>query len=644
VNEAYDRASRYWSCEAYAALQELESGLELERFHLQDMLARVPPLPDRTIYGLIEESHPLESKWHVIGSKECGASGQPIPIPPVQLRWQIGAPTKVTLDGNSFRGWSEIGGLDQPNLLAILVLAWSYILSARQLELQGRDGSQMVYTESRAPLYWAQESMSSISVDVGDADSRTVRWFTAILAPGVGFQAARLQQGTSSHHAPWQLFLDAPMSPFSVKCEDGRKNLDLTGQEPPTSHEALQSLVALCNRHAVNRHQLHAALATALLLPTHNYLDIHQNLPRPETRNSEFAAAKLSSEDLEQLFNDLPYYITMSCGYDIINSSLCGIFWDPHVPCNLASPWLQPLWDLKIMEGIQGTPGRYAEVLALICARRAPNLAFLSIAAAISGLTSKILDQVSTGQPPLERHACAWTGVPQTFMDIAGEGRYFEMRYSKAYIRRSDCWRLRKLPPTVDDDLYYRIGPFTPWEPCGSALLENCPLRVQVHKDCDRHAVAYQGSTWYFADGRLLEHDLGKDSVTPHVFPGPFLECEGLDHFRFVGNEETSIDATIASFRWVLDNGEGRPPEDAYTDRWLRCVYDSDSDDDAISVEGSSSASETSRDIGSSVESCMEPKAWIYRVSPKLKENDVEHGMLEGIQGNQGKDGVEYAE
>lgn len=80
-------------------------------------------------------------------------------------------------------------------------------------------------------------------------------------------------------------------------------------------------------------------------------------------------------------------------------------------------------------------------------------------------------------------------------MDVAGEGRYFEVCFSEEYIRRSDCWRLLKLPPTVDDDLYYSIGPFTPWEPAGYGLLKNCPVRVQVHKYCERHAFVYEGST-----------------------------------------------------------------------------------------------------------------------------------------------------
>ena len=71
------------------------------------------------------------------------------------------------------------------------------------------------------------------------------------------------------------------------------------------------------------------------------------------------------------------------------------------------------------MKSMQDAPGCYTEVPAMIRARRAPKLAFLSIGATISGLTSTILEQIKTGQPPLERHAYAWTGVPQSFKDWA---------------------------------------------------------------------------------------------------------------------------------------------------------------------------------------------------------------------------------
>ena len=205
----------------------------------------------------------------------------------------------------------------------------------------------------------------------------------------------------------------------------------------------------------------------------------------------------------------------------MIISSLCGVFWNPYIPSNLFSPWLQPLLDLKKTGVCTSAPGRYNEILAVMSARRAPNIAYLSVGAAISGLTSTVLEQVLTGQPPLERHAFAWTGV----------------------------------------------GPFTPWAPPGYALWKNCPLRVQIHRNCERHALAYKGSTWCFSNGLLLEDDLGRDSVIPYISKDRLSEDPSVSHdLPFLANEDTSIEATRASFRWVLDNSEGRPPEDAYKD------------------------------------------------------------------------------
>lgn len=81
-----------------------------------------------------------------------------------------------------------------------------------------------------------------------------------------------------------------------------------------------------------------------------------------------------------------------------------------------------------------------------------------------------------------------------------------------------------------------------------------------------------------------------RDSIITHVFPNPLPEAEPFSDLPPVGNEETSIDATVASFRWVLDNGEGTPLEDAYKDPWLHHLYDSESDGDGMSVDKSSSA------------------------------------------------------
>jgi len=139
--------------------------------------------------------------------------------------------------------------------------------------------------------------------------------------------------------------------------------------------------------------------------------------------------------------------------------------------------------------------------------------------------------------------------------------------------------------------------------------------------------MAYKGSTRCFKDGCKLDDNMGRDLLTPHVFPKPLPERELFHDLRVLGNEDTSIDATIASFRWVLDNGEGSPPEDAYKDPWLRTIYENDSENDSeidrTSIDSCNSASEGSQEIGSSADGFMDLKAWIHQASSTVEEKDL---------------------
>jgi hypothetical protein len=51
----------------------------------------------------------------------------------------------------------------------------------------------VVYTRITAPLYEGDEIVSSFLVDIGDVDSRIVRCFMVVLAPGRGFRVALLE-------------------------------------------------------------------------------------------------------------------------------------------------------------------------------------------------------------------------------------------------------------------------------------------------------------------------------------------------------------------------------------------------------------------------------------------------------------------
>ncbi|KAL6713236.1 hypothetical protein ACLMJK_009357 [Lecanora helva] len=585
VDKLYHLSSEYWFREADSALDQLENGLDLRCFQFQSLLGRVPPLPDKLAYGLTRSCC---SEWRVTGSANCWASGRSLQATPVHFHWYLTEPTKVTLSGDRFRTWTEIEG-NKSNLIAILVPAWSYILSARLVELQGQEGCHMIYTESTAPECHASQNISGFCLDLGDVTAREQRWFRAILAPAKGFQyTIPLEPGFKSN-TPWNYSMATSSAPFSIEksCED----FDAHDQTPLTSHEALRSTLQLCDRYGVSICQLYAALATAMLLPTHNYLRLDAALPYPIIYDTVHSATEIHYDEFDRLFNDLPYFITLGCAVEVINSSLSGVFWNPDISSNLVSPWIQPVWDLQAMKRVQNLSGRYTEVLSLICAKRVPCLAFLSIAAAISGLTPKILNQVSSGQPPLDTHAHAWTGVAQSFMDITGEGRYYEMHSSKAYILRSDCWRLRRITPLTDDGLYYRMNPFTPWKPPGWGLLKNCPLRTQAHMDCDRHTIAYQGVSWDFHNASTLKNDMGRNLIIPYVPPKlPIVDVS--DRCLHLEDQTTSIEATETAFRWVLVNGEGKPAERAYDDLWLDPVFETDSEYEEISNDSDSQKSD----------------------------------------------------
>ena len=179
-------------------------------------------MPDRVHHGLLRSSL-LSTKWRFTGSKTCDIARKSIHMPPVPLLLQISSPTNVALGGNSFYRWTEWEGDGQPNFLAIMTLAWSYILSARLVELQGGNDSLLRYTEAVAPIHQGDEKVANVSIDVSGVDSRTMRWFAAILAPGVGFQAILDRKDTYNCHSPWAYSLGVSTSSFSIECRKGHE-------------------------------------------------------------------------------------------------------------------------------------------------------------------------------------------------------------------------------------------------------------------------------------------------------------------------------------------------------------------------------------------------------------------------------------
>lgn len=607
-----------------AASEDILNPNFLSNADIRCTLGRTPSVPDQVLHGLLSSTCP-STKWRIAGSKNCEVSGQN-ETRSIYLRMETSSRIKINLRrGNpSVQNDNVLPHDGQSHYTAVLALAWAYILSARLVELQGTKKSLWQYTDHHAPINAHQsERVSDFEIDVGDVDRRATRWFAAILAPQYGFRASVDFTDDYPSWIPWSYSLTAENN-YSISSKKSDSALRTISEEMPlSSYEALQNMVQFCDYHGLGTFQLHLALATALLFPTHSSLGHEVSLLSPTLLHQPAKphTGIISQQDLVNLYEDLPAYIMLSCTGEVVNSLLCGVFWNPHSKGNLCSPWLQPLVDLKDSEHYKHDPGRFHCILAAICARRAPNIAYLSYAAAVSGLMSRILQQVISGQPPLDPLACAWTGIPQSFMDLAGEGPYFQGHDDKEYILRSDCWRLRRLPPVVDDDLHYMRDPFSPWVPPGFGLLSNCPLRVQVHKHCARHSRIYMSIRWTFEDGHMLEDDMVRDERKPHSCPDKdWGVLQAYEPLKYTGDQGTSINATRTTFNWVLVNGEGKPSEKPYDSPWLFGVgHDSEESENTISDDCDSRSGVLQGDW-TSADSSSDMHAWIAGIASEEPE------------------------
>ena len=108
------------------------------------------------------------------------------------------------------------GQATEGNHLAILLLAWAYILSACWVELRSPYGlggslplgSGMQYSDLQAAQLNDDQGIpaGAIEVDIGETCDRAARWWAAILAPGEGWRAT-LELGDKLYRSPWSAYI-----------------------------------------------------------------------------------------------------------------------------------------------------------------------------------------------------------------------------------------------------------------------------------------------------------------------------------------------------------------------------------------------------------------------------------------------------
>lgn len=201
--------------------------------------------------------------------------------------------------GNCLSSWQGVQGLPDEavdgNYLAVMVLAWPYILSARWLEMQqstcALKGSSSIrnavrYLETRAQ--WtdrlSQDQTDCINIDLGTVDASAARWWAAILAPGEG-RCASITRDSQVYRSPWSVSVTSSR-PLSLRAIIRHPDAECS---PPSAADTLRFLSEFCATYGLYG-QCAAALTAALFIPFHNDGTATLPLPRPNPRPNDISS------------------------------------------------------------------------------------------------------------------------------------------------------------------------------------------------------------------------------------------------------------------------------------------------------------------------------------------------------------------
>ncbi|KAL6409767.1 hypothetical protein AUP68_06162 [Ilyonectria robusta] len=383
------------------------------------------------------------------------------------------------------------------NHIMILVLAWAYVLSARWAELI--PGTKpLKHTSSCAKGFDCTDLPSGqqhvpISVDLGTVDRDAARWWASVLAPQEGWLAA-IHAPRQELRSPWSVRLPKPPI-FVLSGHLGPSEAPSTSSFSPAASfaVAMRYLLEYTTLHGIED-QSRMALATALLLPLANFEGRRVSLPAPRTlhRKGLRDVVRPGNEDRRAIPTpQLDKFLTLSCNLSGISALLSSIFFDPSVPCNLASPWLQGAF--AVLDSVRAD----SHALTHILVRRNPRLSFLWLGAVITGAHTNLLRRARLGISDIELHSAVWTQTLQGFIQLP-----LSQNPTAGMIKRSDECRLLYL---ASEDHQSRRH-LSPWEPFGETAVEDTEIEVRLHVNCGGHGLTYKLWTWCCTNGNQDVH------------------------------------------------------------------------------------------------------------------------------------------
>ncbi|KAK4149748.1 hypothetical protein C8A00DRAFT_46692 [Chaetomidium leptoderma] len=585
----YEQSFRAWSAFYHGAIEQ--RGLPLPYLDIQGAFRQHPSFP-RDL-RLEHVKYPKHSQVYATGRSTWGST-QPdcecdYGLPPFHQQVQIGVvlrnpiPLSIAATEHEIR-WASWFARGDQNYLTVLILAWSYILSARWAEIMPK-GTSFVYTSSVADNHSpdAQTTLPpdhiSLEVDVRDAGPDEARWWAAVLAPDQGWQATMLL-GQDTFFAPWSIRLQ-PDHRFILSTTSTLRNHSAVA---PSFSEALRFLGNFCARRNI-ADQGQAALAAVLLFPS---MGTGQGqglqLPAFATSRLDGPTGVASSAPQQQCLDlnceprhswvhqddHLDRLITLSCHVKGIRPMLLSSFYDPSVECNAVTPWLQ-----GALAAIDVVAQDDPLVLGRMLMDRQPKVAPLWLGITVLGLQKRLLRDVGFGLIPIDLHSAVWSGTTQSFI----QQPVSDPLVASGQVTRADQCRLLFLSRSGSHDRM----PVCQWSPFGGTPLEHTDIEVRVHAKCKGHGLRYRGLMWDCVNGKTVHQALV--SGDPDAYPSPPLTQQTpssrqalVKYGRLDGEKDfVSENATRSIFGWLRVNGYALDEQDIWKHEWFE-MYESDED------------------------------------------------------------------
>jgi len=519
--EAESSSSRSFS-RWQTAFQLAESMLDVPEnsFHLKQVLSRTPSLPD-TI--------PSDSTW-IEGYSTwknsdilCPLTTKTESVQRLFLRKRHLTLCTVSTSQN-FVTWNGTPN----NGVLLLALGWSYILC---VSLAERQNLRLKYSLE------AQHSPTSHQICLDYATSQEITWWKALLGRGLVWSVA------GNQILPWALRAD-------------NVGLDIRGgmnvsQQPPTAEQAARYLARLCHTFELGT-QCSAALAAALCVPLHASMSFFGavTIELPPASLTVRLARPNHHQDCPADFEFLVHYMALSLDPQIYGSCLWSVFWEPDILCNSAGAWLEPIG--TTLEPIIHNNNLELLAKVLSSGEVAPLWLGLTLCGRQAVIRS-ILPSLTELRDYLHRRpnidSAAWTGKPQSFMDIHPVGPYLR----DGLVLRADVWRLRHDFHMEYPDNGFSFTPPYGWAPFGSMRAEDVELEIRGHLNCS-HQWKYEYWTWLPDNIRDVGFSRNGEALPPRQFsinderPQRSRNCEVV--------RRISRTATEAIFWWCCSQVE----------------------------------------------------------------------------------------